>query len=51
MMTNCAMPLSRALARLSEHGVAVNGQRVTIMDKDRLRRLANPKPLIDGQDE
>ena len=42
--------LSRALAQLGEHGVVVKGQRVTITDPARLRRLANPKPLIDDRD-
>jgi CRP/FNR family transcriptional regulator, transcriptional activator FtrB len=39
--------LSRALAQLAEHGVAVSGQTVTITDRPRLQRLANPHPLID----
>jgi CRP/FNR family transcriptional regulator, transcriptional activator FtrB len=39
--------LSRALAQLAEHGVAVSGQTVTITGRARLQRLANPHPLID----
>jgi CRP/FNR family transcriptional regulator, transcriptional activator FtrB len=39
--------LSRALVQLADHGVEVNGQRITITDKAGLRRLARPHPLID----
>lgn len=39
--------LSRALAQLNEHGVAISGQTVTITDRARLQRLAEPHPLID----
>ena len=39
--------LSRALVQLADHGVEVSGQRITITDKPRLRRLARPHPLID----
>jgi CRP/FNR family transcriptional regulator, transcriptional activator FtrB len=42
--------LSRTLAQLGAHGVAVDGQRLTITDRMLLQRLANPQPLIDGQD-
>jgi CRP/FNR family transcriptional regulator, transcriptional activator FtrB len=36
--------LSRALVQLTEHGVEVSGNRVTIVNKARLRRLARPNP-------
>ena len=39
--------LSRALAQLALHGVAVSGQTITITDRARLQRLAAPHPLID----
>jgi CRP/FNR family transcriptional regulator, transcriptional activator FtrB len=39
--------LSRAFAQLNQHGVEIAGQRVTITDKARLRRLARPHALID----
>lgn len=42
--------LSRALAQLSEHGVEASGNKITITDKARLRRLARPQPLIDDPD-
>jgi hypothetical protein len=43
-----AVPLSRALVQLAEHGVEVQGSRITITDKARLRRLARPQPLMDS---
>jgi CRP/FNR family transcriptional regulator, transcriptional activator FtrB len=36
--------LSRALVQLTEHGVEVSGNRITIVNKARLRRLARPNP-------
>jgi CRP/FNR family transcriptional activator FtrB len=40
--------LSRALASLAEHGVEVNGPKVTVNSPDALDRLAKPTPLIDN---
>ena len=42
--------LSRTLAQLSEHGVAVRNRDVTILDPPRLRAFANPTPSIDDED-
>lgn len=39
--------LSRAFVSLSEHGVVVRGNQISITDKAALRRLARPQPLID----
>ena len=39
--------LSRAFKGLQDHGVQVDGARVTITDRARLERLAKPDPLID----
>jgi CRP/FNR family transcriptional regulator, transcriptional activator FtrB len=36
--------LSRALVQLAEHGVEISGNRITIINKARLRRLARPNP-------
>jgi hypothetical protein len=42
--------LSRALSSLRDVGVSCNGTTLTVRDPAALRRLANPSPLIDGQD-
>ena len=42
--------LSRAFQQLVEHGVVVRGQTVTIADRAKLQRLANPQALIDTRD-
>ena len=39
--------LSRAFKGLQPYGVAVNGNQITIHDKDDLTRFAKPSPLID----
>lgn len=39
--------LSRAFSALKPHGVEVSGGSVRIRDRDALRRLAKPNPLID----
>ena len=39
--------LSRAFRRLQGHGVAVDGNRITIMDQGGLEAFAKPDPLID----
>jgi len=38
---------SRALAALQQDGVAVQGDRITILDPVRLARVSRPDPLID----
>ncbi len=40
--------LSRSMKALQDHGVAVQGMRVTIIDRGRLAAVAVPDPLIDG---
>ncbi|SJZ97370.1 helix-turn-helix domain-containing protein [Consotaella salsifontis] len=42
--------LSRALATLKQHGVAVRGAQIEINERDRLVRFAHPDPLIDDYD-
>ncbi|WP_435230002.1 cyclic nucleotide-binding domain-containing protein [Pseudopelagicola sp. nBUS_20] len=39
--------LSRAFAALKIHGVAVNGELITLTDPDELRHFSRPNPLID----
>jgi len=39
--------LSRALTSLKEHGVEVQGAKITLKDLDALNKLAQPNPLID----
>jgi CRP/FNR family transcriptional regulator, transcriptional activator FtrB len=39
--------LSRAFVQLTEYGVDVSGNKFTVTDKTRLRKLARPQPLID----
>jgi CRP/FNR family transcriptional activator FtrB len=40
--------LSRTMKALQDHGVTVQGMRVTITDRARLAAVAVPDPLIDG---
>ena len=40
--------LSRSMKALQDHGVTVQGMRVTIVDRARLAQIAVPDPLIDG---
>jgi CRP/FNR family transcriptional activator FtrB len=40
--------LSRSMKALQDHGVAVQGMRVTIIDRVHLAAVALPDPLIDG---
>jgi CRP/FNR family transcriptional regulator, transcriptional activator FtrB len=40
--------LSRNLAILSDHGVATQGRKIVITDRDRLARFVTPDALIDG---
>ena len=47
MLGMTAENLSRALEALRNHGIEVDGNNVTITDKDALRELAKPTPLID----
>ena len=42
--------LSRAFQLLTDHGIVVRGQTVTISDRAKLQQLANPHPLIDTRD-
>ena len=42
--------LSRSFQQLTEHGVVMRGQSVTITDRARLQALANPHLLIDTRD-
>ena len=42
--------LSRSFQQLTEHGVVIRGQSVTITDRARLQALANPHLLIDTRD-
>ena len=42
--------LSRAFVNLAEHGVEVSGNRVSIINKSKLRRFARAHPLIDAVD-
>ena len=42
--------LSRAFQHLTEHGVVMHGQNVTITDRPKLQYFANPQPLIDTRD-
>ena len=39
--------LSRGFATLAEHGVATEGQVITIRDRRKLERLARENPLIE----
>lgn len=43
-----AETLSRSLAALREHGLAVNGSRAVVIDRDAVDRFCRPDPLIDG---
>lgn len=40
--------LSRSMKALQDHGVGIQGMRVTITDRARLTAVATPDPLIDG---
>ncbi len=40
--------LSRSMKALQDHGMAVQGMRVTIIDRVRLAAVAVPDPLVDG---
>ena len=39
-----------AFQQLTEHGIVVRGQTITISDRAKLQQLANPHPLIDTRD-
>jgi len=42
---------SRALALLQKHGIAVEGERISILDREALAAACGPDPLIDGVGE